>query len=216
MSLSILIIYQPLTVEMVVRCVFEVFVICVFMKFLQIRRLWMGLLPSDVCSMSCDDKVSVCPSHTHLFVDIICFTILTIHAHYYITEMARHCLVTNVPTPAVVVSRPGGCPSVSQREEFSPPLCKVSGNICDILRSWWDTFSHLPRLAEETKTILFPEVNESCWASGAVTASCRLDRSGKLLDLQRNCLLQLGWIGNMAKNKSAKEINSDKQVRQIN
>lgn len=84
----------------------------------------MGLLPSDVCSMSCDDKVSVCPSHTHLFVDIICFTILTIHAHYYITEMARHCLVTNVPTPAVVVSRPGGCPSVSQREEFSPPFAR--------------------------------------------------------------------------------------------
>lgn len=99
---------------------------------------------------------------------------------------------------------------------IQPPLCKVSGNICDILRSWWDTFSHLPRLAEETKTILFPEVNESCWALGAGTASCRLDRSGKLLDLQRNCLLQLGWIGNMAKNKSAKEINSDKQVRQIN
>lgn len=72
------------------------------------------------------------------------------------------------------------------------------------------------RLAEETKTILFPEVNESCWALGAGTASCRLDRSGKLLDLQRNCLLQLGWIGNMAKNKPAKEINSDKRVRQIN
>lgn len=72
------------------------------------------------------------------------------------------------------------------------------------------------RLAEETKTILFPEVNESCWALGTGTASCRLDRSGKLLDLQRNCLLQLGWIGNMAKNKPAKEINSDKRVRQIN
>lgn len=176
----------------------------------------MGLLPSDVCSMSCDDKVSVCPSHTHLFVDIICFTILTIHAHYYITEMARHCLVTNVPTPAVVVSRPGGCPSVSQREEFSPPFARFLVTFA-IFYGLDGTRSPIClALQKKPKTILFPEVNESCWASGAGTASCRLDRSGKLLDLQRNCLLQLGWIGNMAKNKSAKEINSDKQVRQIN